>query len=303
MTASPLERTAPGTPALSVVVPAHDAASTIGAQLEALLGQRWDGSFEVVVVENRCTDATRDVVLAAASRDKRVRLVVADGGSGPSHTRNVGIRAAAATLVACCDADDVVAPGWIAAMADALDSNALVAGALDVDDLNEPWVVEGRGRSITAGPARFGDVAFAHGCNFGVRRQVFLDVGGFDERMRTGEEIDLALRLRSRGVEAHYEPRALVHYRYRADWRGHWRQAFGYGRARPVLTRRLRDAGATTERPRTGRRLLWLARSVPRLRDRGMRMRWLWVAGSLCGAASGRVGRLVVADRARARIG
>ena len=45
----------------SVVIPAHNAESEIGAQLDALAGQLDEDSFEVIVVDNRSTDATADV--------------------------------------------------------------------------------------------------------------------------------------------------------------------------------------------------------------------------------------------------
>lgn len=277
-----------GVPALSVVVPAHDAEATLGAQMDALLAQRWDEPFEVIVVDNGSTDGTGALVEAATARDPRVRLLRADGGQGPSYARNAGIRHARAPLVACCDADDVVAPGWIASMSGAVAKHDLVAGALEIDELNEPWVVAGRGRSIASGPGEFRGLAFAHGCNLGVRRDLFLAVGGFDERLTAGEEIDLAIRLKQRGVEAFYERRALVHYRYRTEWRSHWHQAFAYGRVKALLARRMRKAGVDTAGNGSWRGWLWLVRSLPRLGDRGVRMRWLWVAGSRFGEAVGR---------------
>jgi glycosyltransferase involved in cell wall biosynthesis len=55
-------------PDVGVVIPARNAAATLGAQLEALCAQRFDGTFEVGVVVNRCTDDSRMVTERFAGR-------------------------------------------------------------------------------------------------------------------------------------------------------------------------------------------------------------------------------------------
>ena len=53
---------------LTVVIPAHNAAATLGRQLDALVAQEWSGSWEVVVVDNRSTDATVYCVAEGSGR-------------------------------------------------------------------------------------------------------------------------------------------------------------------------------------------------------------------------------------------
>ncbi len=267
---------------LSVVIPAHNATATLAHQLEALIEAPVDLRIEIMVVDNNSTDGTADLVAAYGRRDERVRLVPATTGSGPSHARNVGIAAARCELVACCDADDIVAAGWLVAMFAALQTNTFVAGALDVDRLNEAWVIEGRGRSITHGSMSFGGVTFPHGCNLGVHRAVFLE-HRFDEALRAGEEIDLAIRMAAAGVECVYVPDAVVHYRYRTTLRETWRQAFIGARVRPHLERRLGRSG----RPRILRRSGWLVVRSAMLRSRAGRIRWVWIAASVSGEIVG----------------
>ena len=99
---------------LSVVIPARNEAATIVEQLDALAAQEWSGSWEVVVVDNGSTDATPDVVTAYGAREPRVRLVQALERAGLNYARNVGIEATHGRAFALCDADDLVAPGWVA---------------------------------------------------------------------------------------------------------------------------------------------------------------------------------------------
>ncbi len=265
--------------ALSVVIPAHDAAATLPAQLDALLAQRVTFDWEVVVVDNASSDATHALVEAYAVREPRVRLVSAAEGRGPSYARNTGIAAARGTNVACCDADDVVADGWLAAMDRALATHEFVAGALALDRLNDDWVIRGRGRAIERCALAYGGVVFAHGCNFGIRRDLFLR-HHFDETLRAGEEVDLALRLAAAGVECHFAADAVVHYRYRTTVRATWRQAYASGRVQHRLAAR---AGAAAPTFSPARRAAWLIADAWRLAGRAGRIRWVWVAADLAG--------------------
>ena len=271
---------------LSVVVPAFNAAATLPSQLDALLTQDYDEPWEVVVVDNGSTDDTATIVQqigASRSEIPVVRLVSTVAGAGPSHARNVGIVAAAAPVVACCDADDVVGEGWVRAMQVALDAHPFVAGALELDRLNPPWLVAGRGRSIERCPAYHDDLLFPHGCNFGIHRDLFV-ANQFDEGWRAGEEIELAYRLRATGVACTFVPDAVVHYRYRDGFAATFRQARIAGRAQQML-RSLTGRG--DERSTVVRRAVWLVVRSHRLFSRDGRIRWAWVAGDVVG----RIGR------------
>ncbi len=69
-------------------------------------------------------------------------------------------------------------------------------------------------------------------CNLGVRRTVFLETGGFDERLYPNEENELLNRLRARGYALIYNPRAVVRRPHRTSLAGFVRQMFSYGRGR-----------------------------------------------------------------------
>ena len=55
---------------LSVVIPAHNVAETLGAQLDALAAESWDGEWEIVVVDNCSTDGTAALVRDHAARTR-----------------------------------------------------------------------------------------------------------------------------------------------------------------------------------------------------------------------------------------
>jgi GT2 family glycosyltransferase len=177
-------------------------------------------------------------------------------------------------------------------MSDALEQSAYATGPLDITRLNAPNVVGSRGDTFPRpGIPRFaGMFPFAHGCNVGVRREVFERVGGFDETLPPSEDVDLGLRMHLAGVTLAFEPGALVHYRYRTTLPALFRQSRAYAAARPELFRRARAAGLRpTEGRRELRRAVWLVRNAPRLRVPDFRSRWVWVAGGVWGEFRSRV--------------
>jgi glycosyltransferase involved in cell wall biosynthesis len=274
---------------LSVVIPAHDVEATLREQLDALLSQVWDGEWEIVVVDNRSTDHTAAIVREYEAREPRVRLVVAPDRNGPSYARNVGFEAARAELIAACDADDVVAPGWVRAMGDALRVHPCVTGPLEVDRLNPEWLATTRGRpSLTEGPTWFGVFPIVAAGNLGIRRDVWRAAGRFDEAFSAEEDHEFALRLRLADVPVHFEPAAVVHYRYRGSAAALWHQGTVYGRSRPLLWRRVQRAGlATPSRVAGWRSWAWLLVHLPDLRTEQGRAGWLWVAGNRLGQLRG----------------
>jgi glycosyltransferase involved in cell wall biosynthesis len=276
---------------LSVVIPARDVAATLPEQLDALLDQRWDGEWEVVVVDNRSADGTGDVARSYAHRCPRVRVVDAPGRDGLCYARAVGVEAATGSAVAICDGDDVVAPGWVAAMGEALRAHPVVTGALEIDRLNPPWLAASRGRpSRTTGPTWYGCFPLVSGGNVGFRREVWREVGGFDEHFLGAEDAEFSLRLQRHGIPVRFVPEAVVHYRYRASARVLWHQGLQYGRGRPLLRRRMRDLGLSVPPPFAGwRSWAWLVVHLPGVATGAGRARWLWVAGNRVGHVLGSV--------------
>ena len=105
---------------VSVVVPIRNAEDHVGEQLAALAGQTYRGPWELLVVDNGCSD--RSIQIVESFRERLPSLVVVDATPrrGLGRARNAGAAAAATgPLLAYCDADDVVARDWLAALAEA----------------------------------------------------------------------------------------------------------------------------------------------------------------------------------------
>lgn len=231
---------------LSVVIAAYNAADTLGTQLEALAGQAPGLAWEVVVADNRSTDGTATVARRFADR-LDLRVVPAPAKGNAAYARNVAVATCTAPWVAFVDADDMVAPGWVEAMAASLREHRFLAGRLDTAQLNTRSVA--RTRPIpqdtglqwwTVGPP----MPHAGGGNLGIHRRVYEAVGGFDEDLGGLQDVDFCWRVQLAGVPLHFLPEATLNVRLRSSLREMWRQGRNYGAAQAEIERRYAGVGA-----------------------------------------------------------
>lgn len=282
-------------PKLSVVVPCLDDAETVGALEDSLARQEWSEPWEVVVADNGSTDGSMEVVARYRDRLPELRIVDASDRRGVSHARNLGVRAARGEAVAFIDADDVAAPGWVAAMGDALAEHDFVASRYDNETLNDPLVVQARGgRAQTEGLQRLWYPPYLEVCGgsgMGVKRDLLLRVGGFREDVLSAEDNELSLRLQYEGATPVFVPGALVLMRFRTSARSLFTQAMLWAEWNVLLYRLHCPRGWAIENPwrRVFERYGWIARRLLRrsLRDRGARYKLVWQLGWQIGLLRG----------------
>jgi glycosyltransferase involved in cell wall biosynthesis len=232
---------------LSVIVPCLNAAETIGCQLEALANQRWSEPWEVVVVDNGSTDESMAITRQYRQDLPNLRIVEAPKRRSRPYARNVGVMAATGDAIAFCDADDEVAPGWVAAMGKALSEQYdFVACRIDTKKLNPPWM---HGTRVNNQDEKLPKVwyppflPFAGAGTLGVKRKVHDAVGGFDESLPVVEDVDYCFRAQRAGVTLHLIRDAVVHVRYRQSSRGIYRQARLWGEYNVLMYKRYRSRG------------------------------------------------------------
>lgn len=188
--------TGPGSPVVSVVVPARDDAAHLGRCLRLLAAQTRPPD-EVVVVDNASSDGTAAVARSAGAR------VVAEPRVGIPPAAATGYDAARGDVVVRCDADTVPGPGWIAGLLAALEARP------------DAVAVSGPGRFLGL-PAGLGPLlsvlymglyvtttaaALAHpplfGTNMAMRRSWWLEVrdGVHRQDPELHDDLDLSFRL------------------------------------------------------------------------------------------------------------
>ena len=235
---------------ISVVVPVLDAANTLSDLLRSLRDQDYRGEWELIVADNGSSDASVEIAQRRLGWFYRGRVVEASGRTSAGHARNAGAAHAEGDFLAFTDADDVPQPNWLSGLAQVARHGDLVAGAVDADGLSSEL-----SRSWHSSPPRkraldgFGFLTFASGTNTGVWTDVFDELGGFDEEMVSGEDIEFSWRAQLSAFSVVAAPGAVVQERLRERVAPLVRQHYRYGTAGPNLYRRFRDAGMPRPRP------------------------------------------------------
>jgi glycosyltransferase involved in cell wall biosynthesis len=214
---------------VSLIIPAYNAQATIAECLDACANQSRPPD-EVVVVDDGSTDGTKAVVsrypVTCLHQDQR----------GPAAARNLGAKSATGDILVFTDSDCVPEPAWIGRLIDAFSDGRTVAaggsyGIRNASSLLARVVHE----EIAVRHARLPrEVDFLGSFNVAYRRGAFLAAGGFDESFAraSGEDNDLAYRLRDAGGVLRFVPEARVaHYHPAALWpylrtqmrHGYWR--------------------------------------------------------------------------------
>jgi glycosyltransferase involved in cell wall biosynthesis len=277
---------------ISVVVPCLNGATTLPRQLEALSKQEYDGDWEVVVADNGSSDGTLAVANEFRDRVPRLALVDASARRGQAYARNAGVRVATGDALLFIDADDEVAPSFVAAMADALSRHEFVAARFDSDTLNPGWVRGTRQAFQTEGLSDgFGFLPFAGGGGLGIRRAAFERAGGFDEDYwRSGQDVDFCWRVQLAGASLHFVPDAVARIAWRGTLRSLYRQGRHYGRGEAYLYKKYAPEGMPAA-PARDALADWvtLARRLPRLRTKAQLGNWLRRTGRKVGRLQGSI--------------
>jgi GT2 family glycosyltransferase len=237
------------------------------------------------VADNGSDDGTRSCVERWSERDPRIRVVDASARPGAGAARNIGVQSARGRMLAFCDADDVVLPGWLAAMVAALADSDLVAGVFDFSSLNGGPTSD----PTPAATRQMGFLPFALGANLGVRRDAFEAVHGFCETIPPSEDTDLSWRLQLAGFQFAVTPAAAVAKREHAAGKPTFHAAWAYGWCAALLFRHYRAEGMRRDLRGAAKAWVWLVGASPGLVRPSRRRQWVRTFGIRTGRLAGSV--------------
>ena len=184
-------------PLVSVVMPAYNVEWCVGRAVDSVLAQDYRAR-ELIVVNDGSTDGTRAVLEAYGSEI----TLINQANRGMSAARNVAIRKAGGTHIAFLDADDRWLPAKLLRQVELMQSRPEIgfcSTAVRVEDdegkLLNVWRCHGGGTAMLE--TIFAEnAAIAGGCSaVMVRKELFDEVGLFDESLRGFEDPDLWMRL------------------------------------------------------------------------------------------------------------
>lgn len=202
---------------VSVIVPAYNAAPTIGATLNALLHQvDAPSNLEIIVVDNGSTDDTREVV----RRFSGVTLL-AESKRGPSAARNRGLHHAMGGIIVHLDADTLPTRAWLRNLIAPFSQPEVVLAAGRTLIFHPTTAVEryiaGAGLYETDRAISRLPFPFVPSLNMAVRRSAAVSIGGWAEDLTTAEDVDFSHRLlKMYPIDIAYASNAILFHRVRA---------------------------------------------------------------------------------------
>ncbi len=221
---------------ISIIVPAYNAEETLEGCLRALVGQRLDCAFEIILVDDGSADGTARV---AEGFGDGVR-VIRQAHAGAAAARNRGVAEASGSIILFTDADCEPAPDWASTM-----TGAIQAGADGVKgtyrtrqrSLVARWV-QAEYESKYRRMAPLDTIDFIDTYSAGYRREALEAAGGFDSGVVMVEDQELSFRLAERGYRLVFVPDGVVYHRHVPAVRDYVRRKFriGYWKV-PVVAR------------------------------------------------------------------
>ena len=229
----------------SIIVPVYNRPDEVDELLESLSNQT-HRDFEVIIVEDGSVRTCKDVC------DKYADILAlhyyAKENSGPGQSRNYGAERANGEYMIILDSDVVLPKGYVEAIDKTLSSAKEEIAAFGGPDASHPSftpVQKAISYSMTSffttGGIRGGkaklDKFYPRSFNMGIRRDVYLQLGGFT-KMRFGEDIDFSYRIVEAGYSPRLFPEAWVWHKRRTDFKKFFRQIYNSGIARINLEKR-----------------------------------------------------------------
>jgi glycosyltransferase involved in cell wall biosynthesis len=201
-------------PLISVVMPVHNARPFLGESIRSILEQTFS-DFEFVILDDASADGSVELLRKWSLRDKRIHLHESKKRLGLSGSSNAVVSKARASIVARMDADDIAHPDRLRRQWNIIEGRPDVAviGTLcnGIDASGREVRPRDRWRLVR----RSVYIPFPHGSAM-FRREVFDQVGGYDESANGGEDQDLFSKMASRGRVLTL-PDVLYSYRYHSS--------------------------------------------------------------------------------------
>jgi succinoglycan biosynthesis protein ExoA len=244
-------------PKISVIIPVRNEERFIGRTLEYLRNQDYPPDrLEILVVDGRSDDSTREVVERYAGMDKRIGLLD-NPGRLSSAGRNIGAKTAEGDILTFVD-------GHVYIDNDLLLKNiAVMMKKLNVSVLSRPQFLDTPDNSYFQGAvAAARRSVLGHGLDSTIylgeerpvdptssgasyKREVFEKVGYFDENFDAAEDVEFNYRVARAGFESYTSPKLAVYYYPRDGLMSLFRQMARYGVGRYRLFRKHKTAAAS----------------------------------------------------------
>jgi cellulose synthase/poly-beta-1,6-N-acetylglucosamine synthase-like glycosyltransferase len=231
-------------PTISIIVPAFNEEAVIGECVDSLLNLDYpEQLLEIIVIDDASTDRTNEIL----SSFSRIR-VLSGGHQGPSAARNRAIKLAKGEFIAFTDADCIVPPEWLKELMRGFESN-LIAGVGGIQKprrdasemellVDEVFNLLGIVANYSRKKSQLGLIDHNASCNVIYRKSVLLQLGGFDEALWPGEDVELDYRITKAGYRLVQNPNVAVWHKRPNNFTQFNAMMYKYGQAQAYLVLR-----------------------------------------------------------------
>ncbi len=210
-------------PMVSAMIPARNEELVIEKTVRAILAMDYPKEkLEIVVINDKSTDKTEEIVKRLSKEDCRVRLLTwpsAPRGSGKAHALNEGMKLCRHPIIAIYDGDNNPSKDSLRILCTYMVRNPKLAAALgkfrcinrnrniltrmvNIETLSFQWMIQ-------AGRFWFSKFAVLPGTNYVIKKEALESVGGWDEKAIT-EDSELSVRLQMKNYQVQFVPTSVT---------------------------------------------------------------------------------------------
>lgn len=227
-------------PHVSIIIPVKNRPKDIEECIISLISLDYPKErLEIIVVDDGSTDSTREVI-----KSFPIKAIHLSKSIGASACRNLAAKEAKGELLAFTDSDCVVHPHWLKDLSPFFyDERIGIIGGYVSNYYHQTLLdrYEQVRSSLNMGSSPFrvenghSSTAYVPSCNLIIRKKAFIEVGGFQENLHVGEDVDLCWRTQKSGHHLLYLPKGEVKHKHRHDLWQMLRRRFDYGTSEALL--------------------------------------------------------------------
>lgn len=227
----------------SFIVPVYNRPEEIQELLESLLKQKFQGDFEIVIVEDGSENDSKDIINKFKG-SLNISYFYKEN-TGPGDSRNFGMQHAQGNYFLVLDSDCILPENYLSEVDKELQSNFVHCfGGPDAAHGSFSDVQKGINYAMTSifttggirgnkkSVGKFQPRSF----NMGISKEAFEKTSGFGN-IHPGEDPDLTFRLWKVGYQTRLLPKAYVYHKRRIDWKKFKIQVYKFGLVRPILNK------------------------------------------------------------------
>jgi len=225
-------------PVVSVVIPCRNERDYISLCVESVFNNGYPGDLDVLVIDGLSDDGTRGILRDLQSRWEDLRVIDNPHRIAPT-AMNIGIQESLGEVVIILGAHCELGHGYIETVALRLISSGNIGCVGGRTVAKAEGFLPEINAAVLSSPFGVGNAYFripgtglkeVDTVAFGAyRREIFTEVGGFDERLVRNQDIEFNSRMRRAGYKILLDPTVDVYYRPRRSLHALWRQNFGNG--------------------------------------------------------------------------